>query len=334
MELFNEYKNIYFQCIQNIINDIYYGVEYTENEIRNYIKNNTFNEVEYSLLDKILNKNQNSKNNNIDNLSGIKLFKYNGAHYSLLVNSPIPIRFSKIEIIWLKMLLEDANARANLDESIVNKLENKLKLFDLPNYTNYWIKKNIHKNGDDINDKDFNKYLKTLLKAIQLNKQIKYISIDNSGEVHYGICFPYRIEYSMKNNKYWAIVLPKDTNEAKKINVSGFKKIEIINEVDNNTINNINTFFKGKKNLISPLILEIENKFNTVERCFLLFSNYDKKAYFDKNKNKHILQVYYYSFDEAEIIKDILSLGSAVIVLEPLSIRNKIIERINKKIDS
>lgn len=336
MELFNEYKNRYFQCIQNIINDIYSGVKYKESDIKELIENNTFNELEYSLVENILNKESKYTNQNSDECNRIKLFKQENDIYSLGINSPIPIRPTNIECKWLKMLIEDSKGKANLDDNIIEKLTQKLKYIENNSNSNYyWIQKNIDKNGDEINDADFNKLITILSTAIQEEKLIKYTSINKNREVYENnICFPYRIEYSIKNNKYRVVVLPKGYDRAIKINVSSFKSIEIINEIDNEINEKILSFINGKKNLQEPLVLEIENKFNTVERCFSLFSYYDKEAYYDKEKNKHILKVYYYSFDEAEIIKDILSLGSSVIVIEPMGIRNKIIERIHKALYS
>lgn len=335
MELFNEYKNRYFECIQNITNDIYSGVKYKESDIKDFIENNTFNELEYSLVDNILNNKSKYTNKNGEECTRIKLFKQENDIYSLSINSPIPIRPTNIERKWLKMLIEDSKGKANLDDNISQKLLKKLKYVESNNLNRYWIQKNIDKNGDEIDETNFNRLITILSTAIQEEKLIKYTSVNKNKEVfENNICFPYRIEYSIKNNKYRVIALPKGYDRAIKINVSSFKSIEIINEIDNETNEKILSFINGKKNLQEPLVLEIENKFNTVERCFSLFSYYDKEAYYDREKNKHILKVYYYSFDEAEIIKDILSLGSCVIVIEPAGIRNKIIERIRKALYS
>lgn len=39
MKLFNDYKNRYYRCIQNIINGIYNGEKYNKNDIKKkYLK--------------------------------------------------------------------------------------------------------------------------------------------------------------------------------------------------------------------------------------------------------------------------------------------------------
>ena len=95
----------------------------------------------------------------------------------------------------------------------------------------------------------------------------------------------------------------------------------------NKTISNVLEILENnKKNIDNPIVLKIEDNKNTLDRCFNLFSAYDKRYYYDDNNL--ILNIYYHDFDEAEIVRDILSLGKSVIVLEPKKIRDKVVNRI------
>ena len=91
-------------------------------------------------------------------------------------------------------------------------------------------------------------------------------------------------------------------------------------------------FINNKKNIDKPIVLKIEDNKNTLDRCFNLFSAYDKRYYYDDNNNL-ILNIYYHDFDEAEIVRDILSLGKSVIVLEPKKVRDKVVSRILRNFD-
>ena len=91
---------------------------------------------------------------------------------------------------------------------------------------------------------------------------------------------------------------------------------------------NTNYVFAEKSDSIKN---EIEDNKNTLDRCFNLFSAYDKRYYYDDNNL--ILNIYYHDFDEAEIVRDILSLGKSVIVLEPKKIRDKVVNRILRNFD-
>jgi predicted DNA-binding transcriptional regulator YafY len=84
-------------------------------------------------------------------------------------------------------------------------------------------------------------------------------------------------------------------------------------------------FLAGNKKTV---VLDVEPANHVIERCFRLFSYYERKAVYDREDRRYRLEIVYYSYDEAEVVRDILSLGSSVIVLEPAELRNKIYERI------
>ena len=67
-----------------------------------------------------------------------------------------------------------------------------------------------------------------------------------------------------------------------------------------------------------------------IERCFRLFSFYERKAVYDREADRYSLEITYHSYDEAELIRDILSLGSSVVVMKPAGIRRKVFERIKE----
>ena len=71
------------------------------------------------------------------------------------------------------------------------------------------------------------------------------------------------------------------------------------------------------------LLLNLKN--NAAERAFFLFAPYDKEASFDEENGVYTLTVFYYDFDEQEMIGQILSLGSAARVLAPEKMRQEII---------
>jgi len=75
------------------------------------------------------------------------------------------------------------------------------------------------------------------------------------------------------------------------------------------------------------------NTRNALERAFCLFSSFKKSARFLREKNKHQLTVYYYNFEEAEVLSRILYLGKDVVVISPERIRNEIISRVKKALE-
>lgn len=54
---------------------------------------------------------------------------------------------------------------------------------------------------------------------------------------------------------------------------------------------------------------------NVLERVFCLFFFFEKSVCFLKEKNKYEMKIYYYEFEEVEIILRIFYLGRDVVVI-------------------
>lgn len=317
MELFNDYKNRYYRCIQNIINQIYNGEKYDKKDIRK-ILHNAYLEEESILVNELVNKN---------------FFKFEDDIVKLRIDYNIPIRLNDLELAYLKMFVEDDEFNKVLDDEILEKLKKNLNDVQSLDYNKFWKRENIDKYGDSLKNNEIRNNILILEKAILNNKYIKYSSKNRNGDIFENkIAYPYKIEYSIKNNKYRLIIF--FDNRAIKINIDSITNIKILEERDvlEKEKIQIQDFIKNRKNIGAPLVLKIEDNNNTLDRCFNLFSAYDKKYYYDTDNNL-ILNIYYHNFDEAEIVRDILSLGKSVIVLEPKKIRDKVVERILRNFD-
>ena len=294
MELFNDYKNRYYRCIQNIINEIYNGKKYTKKDIRKILQD-AYLEQEFVLVNEFVNG---------------EFFEFEDEFAKLRIDSNIPIRLNDLEIAYLKMFVEDEEFNKVLDEEILTKLKQKLDKIDSLNYNQYWQRESIDKFGDSLDNLVFRNKIIILEKAILNNKFIKYSSKNRKGDVFEDkIAYPCKIEYSIKNNKYRLIVFCDD--RAIKINIDAMTKVEILEDKDflsknksNLQDEKIKEFINNKKNIDKPIVLKIEDNKNTLDRCFNLFSAYDKRYYYNDNNNL-ILNIYYHDFDEAEIVRDI-----------------------------
>lgn len=333
MELFSKNKNKYFDKVLNIINDGINGENYSKQDIVEILSKDSFNfneedkdfeEFQAALLEpEVPGKNKYGK---------IDVLYDKGGHYVPAVKAAVPVRPSPIETAWLKSMLEDPIIKFHLEDELLSKL--KERMADVPETfdKDLWIKRNVDINPTEEYGDKLKNVLGTVLEAIKRKKCIKYSSTSKGGVRYEGKTgYPYRVEYSLRNDKYrLSLFTCEDVNRAVKINLSQFEKVDIIEEADSSIEGKFDEFLEGKRLSENPLVIEVEDKFNAVERCFSLFSFYEKEAYFDKDRNKHMLTVYYYEFDEAEIIKDILSLGSLVTVIKPLIIREEVIRRIEK----
>ena len=156
MKLFNDYKNRYYRCVQNIINEIYNGEKYSKKDIRTMLES-SYLENERVLVDQLTNGN---------------FFKYKNDEASLIVDFDVPIRLNSLELSYLKMFVEDERFNGVLDETLLQRLRDKLEKVESLDYNKFWKRQNVDKFGDDIKGDKLRKNITTLEKAIFENKFI------------------------------------------------------------------------------------------------------------------------------------------------------------------
>lgn len=319
MELFNEVKNPYYTCIQYILNDMKDGKVFGSREIQEYLDNYTFDPetdekrlVDYKMMDKL------------------PFYIKDRIVYSYL-NKRVPIRLTTVEIDYLKNMLSDTRGRFLLSKDNLRKLDYKLFNKSIDELHEFYLERNVDGNGDDITSEELIQNIRTIIKAIKENKNIIYTNNAANGKRYDNqICTPYKIMYSNKAKVFQLIAIPNKEKRIILMNISRLSNIDITLDGVRYSDNLAEELLKEKKNLNEPIILEIEDKNNSIERCFSMFSCYHREAYIDQNTKKHIMKIFYYTFEEQEIVKDILSLGDAVIVKSPDNIREKVIEKIKK----
>ena len=84
------------------------------------------------------------------------------------------------------------------------------------------------------------------------------------------------------------------------------------------------SFLSTRKSEVTFRLVDKKNT-NAFDRCYSLFSAYDKEACAEE-ENVYTIKVHFQDFDQQEIISRLLFLGSAVTVLEPEDIKDEMIE--------
>ena len=128
----------------------------------------------------------------------------------------------------------------------------------------------------------------------------------------------------MAANKYFLIAWREESRAIEKISVEALDTVELSTEkIAIDTDEGLENFYSANVTAVS---LEVQNTRNAVERCFALFSSFDKKARL-QDDGTCVLTISYSPPDEDEILEKILSLGSAATVVAPQSLR----ERVHRK---
>lgn len=327
MDLFHEYKNKYFDLVNFLLNLSRKGL--TKEEIIKIVKDEEFDEKLITKDFKTFEGMILNEYNNEDNLNILKI-KDNKYYPAIYSNTPLKNRFCKIEKSWIKDLINNEYAKQLLGEETVEKLKVSLEnssevITDNVDITN----KSLSTSNKEI---DRNKFF-TILSAILENKLIKYTSVDKNNVVYENkLAYPIRIEYSLKDDKFRLSTYCLSEERPVLLLLTNIKSIEIIDNNYNIKREDMLNKLKEKKYVKEPIVLEVRDENSAMERFFMSFSSYETYSKVI-GENKYEINLYYYSFQEDEIIRKIISLGPYIVVKSPGKVVDKIICIIKRALD-
>ncbi len=244
-----------------------------------------------------------------------------------VMEGTFPVRNSRIENEAAKSLAGSLYVNHFLSPEIIEKLKAATKSITMDWDPNDITIKNIFAGGASSVTGSYNSELSLIAKAIREQKGICY-DYDRPGRVHRekSIVFPVKIEFSLVNDRFRICGYFEDEDRFVKMNLDSMHDIKIIDK--SASIDLMERYTEFIKRETKTVILDVEPVGHVIERCFRVFSYYDRKARYDKAENKYRLEISYFRADENEIIKNILSLGSYVVVLEPRTIQKEVYRRI------
>ncbi|ADL53081.1 WYL domain-containing protein [Clostridium cellulovorans] len=325
MELFHEYKNRYFNLVFKILNLSKDGL--FKEEILEIIDKEAYEE---KLIGKdfitfeglILNQYSEEENLNL-------LKKEKEKYYPILENYkdlPLAVRFSKVEKQWLKVMLKEKTARNLLGDTLVSKLQEELE--DVQAIDSDVIEKTNRLWDDEENDfRLLREVFFTVIEGILNNSPIRYTSVDKNGnEYKDKVAIPIRVEYSLRDENFRLSVHSIDEDRPIMLLLKNVKTIALepnikVSKSREEIIRNLKDTRYSKE----PIVLELIDEKMAMERCFMGLSSYERSTR-NLGDNKYEVKVFYYTFDEDEVIRKILSLGPYVTVKSPECVRNKIID--------
>lgn len=310
MKLFNEKNNRFFEIARNITNKAVNDGGIAQKEIDRLTTENGFTDYNYEFCQAIAGKKSYV-------FEDICLLGENGENYFPLIDSTVPARFTRIEIEWLASVLQDENVDAFLSESTLSKLQN-----------NFEGIQPLFKEGE-INNKSLTPQIKTnisfIVKAIDDGKGVICSNTSLRGDVYKdSLVVPYRIEYSAKMSAFWLIGFLPIEDKMVKMAVERMSVQRLTK--DPLTINFEKYTQTQRKD--TPIVLEIKDEKGALERALHSLSGYKKNGIYDKEQGVHRIRIYYYEFDEYELIQNIISLGAYVKVVGPQSVKAQILGRV------
>jgi len=328
MELFEEVKNRYMHIAFKVLNECQEGL--SEKDIINIVEKEEFEEKvignNFQTFEGLL-LNQYSESENF-NLLKVR----NGLYYPNINEDkkpPVPVRLTNLEKAWLKNMLEDKRLGILLSDTTISKLKAALRDFDGPRISEIIDTTNTSILLNSKNTEQFEENLRMLLKAIAEGKAVKYCNTDRYGNEYCDKhALPIRLEYSLRDGRFRVSMYSLDENRSIMANIFNMTDIEIEGnrslEINRESVIKLLHEQRYSKD---PIILEVTDKKAAMERCFMSFSELERYSRCIE-KDKYELKLFYYTFEEEEIIRKILALGPYVKVISPEGIKEEIIRRI------
>lgn len=312
MRIFIEQKNKYILATIQLANRIYHGeiipVKEFEREILKEIgDDNTGVGLEYITRLK--------SDYNIFDLS-------DKSRIRLCADAPIPIMASLAEKVWLKNILGDDRLRLFMDDCLIGKLAERLQ--DIPDIRLHeFIDVRGLAHTADVMDKEFIEKFRIAACAICEGRYLIYSNISRDGTVYQDEkAVPYKIEYSIIQQRFRLSMWSVREKRPVKANISSMFNVSTGELVEERQYDSVKEMLGSRKSS-APIVLKIFNRNNSIERASLLFSQYDRISRWE-NENTLVMEINYHSFDEEEIIYNILSFGPTAVVISPPNVKEKI----------
>lgn len=249
-------------------------------------------------------------------------------------SSPMPL--TALQKSWLKSLLLDARIRLFLTREQVSCLQKLLAdvppLFRPEDF--YYF--DTYKDGDDFSSIQYQTHFQTILAAIRQNHgvSISYFSVKGRTTTHTWL--PCRLEYGQKEGKFRLYCLSRRKNGKPRMDVLNMGRILTVNDAGNYDFSDLSPSsiddFLDQALCSKPLVLEITDERNALERVLLHFSCYQKKVE-RLDSGTYRCSIYYDKRWETELLIQVLSFGPVIKVLGPEDFLRQMKIRVKKQME-
>lgn len=320
MELFSEIYSCYYQVVDCIVREAETR-SFTKKEMENICTRHGFAESGLYILPKLLG-------------GEWPLLKHdNEGGFRAVTEGHLPLPLTGLQRSWLKSLLSDSRFRLFFEEEELLVLQEYVQdaraLWEPEDFYYY----DRYTDGDSYTSEEYRAHFQALLRGIP-RRQYMTISYQSRGgnriTHHY---LPLKLEYSLKNDRFRLLALPRNGRHSiyiTTINVGSILKVTPLPEYDEEEIDFVGLIRKSYYR--EPIRLLIKNQRNALERAMLHFANYEKRTKKIDEDTWECL-IYYNNSMETELLIEILSFGPAVKVTGPESFLAQVKNRLQRQID-
>lgn len=169
---------------------------------------------------------------------------------------------------------------------------------------------------------------RTLLEAITLRQTVRYRFRRSDCEdfVQAEHIIPFRLEHSVLDGRWWAILYSTDEDRSIKARLERLSDVELEGPHTMREEQLREVILRQVER--EPVVLRVRRKKNALERTFLTFENaLDMNAQLLEDDSVR-LTFSLFHFDRKDVVKKLLYLGEYVVLEQPLSLREELRERL------
>jgi len=302
MELFSEIYSSYFRAVENMLR-LAEVSPLTAGEIQKVLSEGTFSESAFHILPKLQSRQW-------------PLLKKTGDGYSTEYSLPEKNPLTSLQMAWLRSILDDPRISLFLDDeerdSLLSVLGGVEPLFKQEDFYLF----DSASDGDDYANKDYRDVFRAFLMAVRQKTALSVSYEGGKGSRVNGVFWPYKLEYSKKDDKFRAHCLRG----------AGFKKTHCILNMGRVTCAmepdcamefQPTAAADGSNGKSREVVIEITHERNALERCMVHFAHFEKRTEYDEQTGRYICTICYNAMDETEVVIRVLSFGPTIRVLGP-----------------
>ena len=243
--------------------------------------------------------------------------------------------FTSLQKSWLKALLKDERIPLFLSDRQLGELEKLLDgvkpLFDPSDFLYF----DRYRDSDPFDSVMYRKHFSRILEAIRCRKPLGIVYYSGKNRILEHTWLPSRLEYSAKDGKFRLCAFYRRANGRWRLdvlNVARMLRVEIMNKDvhKNEGIPDVDTCLEASLSK-DPLVLEIFDDRNALERTMLHFASYQKTVERTQDARRYRCSIYYDVRWETELLIQVLSFGPMVKVLGPEHFLNQVKERVERQ---
>ncbi len=233
---------------------------------------------------------------------------------------------------WLKSLLFDPRITLFLTDCQLRILSDYLRDVE-PLFRNEdFLYFDQYSDGDMTGSDAYRRHFQTIVKGIKEKQTLKVAYYSGKGKLSERTYLPCRIEYSAKDDKFRCFALFKRAGRDWRLETLNIGRMFSVKETGFFVKDEVDIDrYIEKSYCEDPVVLEISEERNGLERAMLHFACYEKRIEKMEATGKYRCSIYYNQSMETELLIQILSFGPVIKVLGPEGFLEQIKMRVRKQ---